>query len=73
MQIIVVGHVDHGKSTIVGRLLADTGSLPQEKLEELRAACERAAKPHEYAFPDAGGDRHAGLRAPAARHHASPR
>jgi bifunctional enzyme CysN/CysC len=50
MPIVVTGHVDHGKSTIVGRLLADTGSLPQGKLEAVRANCERNAKPFEYAF-----------------------
>src|SRR6187397_557377 len=50
MHIVVTGHVDHGKSTVIGRLLADTGSLPQGKLEAVRATCERNAKPFEYAF-----------------------
>jgi bifunctional enzyme CysN/CysC len=50
MQIVVVGHVDHGKSTVVGRLLADTHSLPQGKLEAVRRECERTGKPFEYAF-----------------------
>ena len=50
MQIVVVGHVDHGKSTVVGRLLADTGPLPQGKLEAVRRECERTGKPFEYAF-----------------------
>jgi bifunctional enzyme CysN/CysC len=50
MPIVVTGHVDHGKSTIIGRLLADSGSLPQGKLEAVRANCERNAKPFEYAF-----------------------
>jgi bifunctional enzyme CysN/CysC len=50
LNIVVGGHVDHGKSTIVGRLLADTGSLPQGKLEQVRALCERTARPFEYAF-----------------------
>ena len=51
MDIIIVGHVDHGKSTVIGRLLADTGSLPRGKLEEqVRLNCERNAKPFEYAF-----------------------
>jgi len=50
MNIVIVGHVDHGKSTIVGRLLADTGSLPEGKLDEVRTNCERNSKPFEYAF-----------------------
>jgi bifunctional enzyme CysN/CysC len=49
-SIVIVGHVDHGKSTVVGRLLADTGSLPQGKLEAVRRECERTGKPFEYAF-----------------------
>ncbi len=50
MNIVIVGHVDHGKSTIIGRLLADTGSLPEGKLEFVRETCRRNAKPFEYAF-----------------------
>jgi bifunctional enzyme CysN/CysC len=50
MAIVIGGHVDHGKSTIIGRLLADTGSLPVGKLEQVRARCERTARPFEYAF-----------------------
>ncbi len=49
-DLVVVGHVDHGKSTVIGRLLADTGSLPDGKLEQVRAECARSAKPFEYAF-----------------------
>ncbi len=49
-QIVIVGHVDHGKSTIIGRLLADTGSLPEGKLEQIKDLCARTAKPFEYAF-----------------------
>jgi bifunctional enzyme CysN/CysC len=50
MNIVVVGHVDHGKSTVVGRMLADTGSLPEGKLEQIKSNCERNSKPFEYAF-----------------------
>lgn len=50
MNIVVVGHVDHGKSTVIGRLLADTGSLPEGKLNQVKAMCERTARPFEYAF-----------------------
>ncbi|MBU4365503.1 MAG: GTP-binding protein, partial [Kiritimatiellae bacterium] len=50
ISVVVVGHVDHGKSTLIGRLLADTNSLPQGKLEQVRTMCVRNAKPFEYAF-----------------------
>ncbi len=50
MSIVVVGHVDHGKSTVVGRLLADTGVLPQGKLEQVKETCERNGRPFEYAY-----------------------
>ncbi len=50
LHLVIGGHVDHGKSTIIGRLLADTGSLPEGKLEAVRANCERNSKPFEYAF-----------------------
>lgn len=50
MNIVIVGHVDHGKSTVIGRLLADTNSLPEGKLEQVKETCRRNAKPFEYAF-----------------------
>lgn len=50
MNIVVIGHVDHGKSTVIGRLLADTGSLPSGKLEDVKERCAKSAKPFEYAF-----------------------
>lgn len=50
MNLVIVGHVDHGKSTVIGRLLADTNSLPEGKLQEVKERCARNAKPFEYAF-----------------------
>ncbi len=50
MNIEIGGHGDHGKSTIIGRLLADSNSLPLGKIAQVRAECERTAKPFEYAF-----------------------
>jgi bifunctional enzyme CysN/CysC len=50
MNIVIVGHVDHGKSTVIGRLLADTGSLPVGKLESVKEYCRKNARPFEYAF-----------------------
>lgn len=50
MNVVIVGHVDHGKSTVIGRLMADTGSLPMGKIEQIKAQCEKNSKPFEYAF-----------------------
>ncbi|MCL1794883.1 MAG: GTP-binding protein [Oscillospiraceae bacterium] len=50
LNIVIVGHVDHGKSTVIGRLLADTGSLPKGKLDQIKEMCRKNSKPFEYAF-----------------------
>ncbi len=50
MNIVVVGHVDHGKSTLIGRLLYDTDSLPEGKYEELKAVSEKRNMPLEWSF-----------------------
>ncbi len=50
VRIVIVGHVDHGKSTLIGRLLAETGSLPDGKLEQLKAVSARRGMPFELSF-----------------------
>lgn len=50
LNIVIVGHVDHGKSTLLGRLYADTDSLPDGKLEKVQAICRQQGKEFEYAF-----------------------
>ena len=50
VRIVIVGHVDHGKSTLVGRLLHETGSLPDGKLEMLKAVSARRGMPFEWSF-----------------------
>src|SRR5437867_9413726 len=50
LNIVLVGHVDHGKSTLLGRLYADTGSLPDGRLEKVQAICRQQGKEFEYAF-----------------------
>lgn len=50
MNLVVAGHVDHGKSTVLGRLFADSGALPEGKLEQVKAYCARNARPFEYAY-----------------------
>jgi bifunctional enzyme CysN/CysC len=49
-RVVIVGHVDHGKSTLVGRLLYETGSLPEGKYEQIQAICRRRNMPFEWAF-----------------------
>src|SRR5437016_12379788 len=50
VRIVIVGHVDHGKSTLVGRLLHETKSLPEGKLEMLKAVSARRGMPFEWSF-----------------------
>ena len=50
LNLAVVGHVDHGKSTLIGRLLHDTGSLADGKVEEIRTACRAHGHGFEWAY-----------------------
>lgn len=50
LKLVVVGHVDHGKSTLVGRLLYDTDALPDGKLEELQAISAKRGMALEWSF-----------------------
>lgn len=50
LGVVIVGHVDHGKSSLIGRLLHDTDSLPEGKKEELEAICEKRGVPFEWSF-----------------------
>jgi sulfate adenylyltransferase large subunit/thioredoxin-dependent adenylylsulfate APS reductase len=50
VRTVIVGHVDHGKSTLIGRLLAETGSLPEGKLEQLKAVSARRGMRFEWSF-----------------------
>jgi bifunctional enzyme CysN/CysC len=48
--IVVAGHVDHGKSTLIGRLLHDTDSLPDGKAEEVRRISALRGLETEWSF-----------------------
>jgi len=50
LRVALAGHVDHGKSTLVGRLVYDTNSLPDGKLEAIRASSVKRGMPFEWAF-----------------------
>ena len=49
LKVVVVGHVDHGKSTLIGRIFYDTDTLPVGKVESIQKACEAEGMPFEYA------------------------
>lgn len=42
INLVVIGHKDHGKSTLIGRLLYDSNSIPQQKLQEVEAELKKA-------------------------------
>src|SRR6266436_4848924 len=50
LRVVFVGHVDHGKSTLIGRILHDTGSLPEGKIEEIKKTCASEGMEFEFAF-----------------------
>jgi len=50
LKTVFVGHVDHGKSTLVGRLLYETDSLEDGKYEDVKETCEKRGVPFEWAF-----------------------
>lgn len=50
LKIVVVGHVDHGKSTVIGRLLYNTNSIAEGRIQRVRDICKEKGKPFEYAY-----------------------
>src|SRR2546423_14710891 len=50
LRVVFVGHVDHGKSTLIGRILHDTDSLPEGKIEMVKKACAAEKMEFEFAF-----------------------
>lgn len=50
IKIVFVGHVDHGKSTIIGRLLHDTKSLPQGVVDKVQRIADETGKDFEFAY-----------------------
>ena len=49
-KIVIVGHVDHGKSSFIGRLLYDIGEIQEEKYKELKKASKKRGVEFEFAF-----------------------
>ncbi|MCD6381632.1 MAG: GTP-binding protein, partial [Candidatus Aenigmarchaeota archaeon] len=51
LNLVTIGHVDHGKSTLVGRLLFDSGAIREDQLRKLKEeAKEKGKETFEFAF-----------------------
>ena len=44
INLVFIGHVDHGKSTLVGRLLYELGEVSEQKMKNLKAEAEKIGK-----------------------------
>jgi small GTP-binding protein len=50
LNIVIVGHVDHGKSTLIGRMLFERGEIPEARIQTVKEKCEKQNRPFEYAY-----------------------
>lgn len=50
LPIVITGHIDHGKSTLIGRLLYDTGVLKEDRYQEIILSSSSLGKETEFAF-----------------------
>lgn len=51
LNIMTAGHVDHGKSTLIGRLLYDSGAIPEAELRKIKELAKELGKEtFEFAF-----------------------
>jgi len=49
VNLVVIGHKDHGKSTLIGRLLYDSKAILSKKVEEIKDELERSGRKFEFA------------------------
>ena len=51
INLVIIGHKDHGKSTLIGRLLYDSKAIQEKKLEDIKAELKQTGKrKFEFAF-----------------------
>ena len=50
VNVVIVGHVDHGKSTLIGRLLYDSDSITEGRIEEIQKLAEEYKRRFEFAY-----------------------
>lgn len=49
-KVVIVGHVDHGKSSFIGRMLYDIGEIPEDRFLDLKNASKKRGINFEFAF-----------------------
>jgi len=50
INLVIIGHKDHGKSTLIGRLLYDSKAIQEQKLREIKNELKESGKEFEFAF-----------------------
>jgi len=50
VNVVIIGHVDHGKSTLIGRLLYDSESITEGRVEEIQKLAEEYKRRFEFAY-----------------------
>lgn len=50
VNVVMIGHVDHGKSTLIGRLLYDSDSITEGRVEEIQRLAEEYKRRFEFAY-----------------------
>lgn len=50
LNVMLLGHKDHGKSTLIGHILCDTKSITNDRIRDVKAICASLGKEFEYAF-----------------------
>lgn len=50
INLVIIGHKDHGKSTLIGRLLYDSKAIPEQKIQEIKAELDSSGKGFKFAY-----------------------